>query len=50
VEKLSESTLHLADRSGLRYLTCVKVEAEDVPWAVEEESDGGSDGGSDDDD
>lgn len=33
VEKLSESTLHLADKSGLRYLTCVEVDAvEDVPW------------------
>lgn len=45
VENSSESTLHLADKSGLRYLTCVKiVEAEDVPWYT------GSDGDSSDED
>jgi hypothetical protein len=47
VEEISRSTLRLTGEVG--YLTCVKVEAEDVPWAVEEESDRGSDGGSDDD-
>ena len=39
VKKLSESTLHLADKSGLRYLTCVEVEADDVPWGSDEDSD-----------
>ena len=39
VKKLSESTLHLADKSGLRYLTWVEVEADDVPWGSDEESD-----------
>jgi len=39
VEKLSESSLHLADKSELDYLTCVKVEPSDVPWAVESDED-----------
>lgn len=51
VKKLSKSTLHLADRSGLRYLTCVKVEADDVPWAVESDGEeSGEDGDEDSDD
>ena len=50
VKKLSESTLHLADKSKLRYLTCVKVEAEDVPWEIESDGDSGDDGSGSDDD
>jgi hypothetical protein len=48
MEDVSECNLHLAE--NVEYLTCIEVGPEDVPWAVEEESDGESDGGSDDDD
>lgn len=48
VEKLSESTLHLADKSGLRYLTCVEVDAaEDVPWDTGSDEDSSDDEDSD---
>lgn len=50
VKKFSESTLHLADTSGLRYLTCVQVEVEDVPWEIESDGDSGDDGSGSDDD
>ena len=48
VKKLSESTLHLADKSGLRYLTCVEVEADDVPWGSDEDSDNDGSGSDED--
>lgn len=50
VKKFSESTLHLVDKSKLRYLTCVEVEAEDVPWEIESDGDSGEDGSGSDDD
>lgn len=33
VEEISQCTLHLAE--NVEYLTCIDVEAEDVPWAVD---------------
>lgn len=43
VAELGESTLHLADKSELCYLTCVMVEPEDVPWDTDMDTDSDED-------